>query len=279
MTLTTSSKLLHGSSTNESSGSGFDTATINTVSGDYIFPFILVQSGIIDNVTIGTNTPNIANFTNVTASTLQLFNNTITLSTNTNSSLQGIIYNTNQFFGTDTNTNVFTFKNTDTQVLGNANFNSLFLGTGTANISATGNVMNINTNGKVNLPTGTQAYRPTVERLSLNVNDTTPTTSITLDPNTNVSFTSVISDTPLTIPNTTTLLLSNSDFDGFVKIIHVSNCTALSTIVLHLQIQDPNTGILATDTITFTNAGMCVQIMYDSIRTCWLLLDSGIFMS
>ena len=154
MTLTTTPKLLHGSSTNESSGSGFNTATTNTVSGDYIFPFIIIQSGIIENVTLGANTPNIANFTNVTASTLQIFNNTITLSANTNSSLQGIVYNNNQFFGTDTNTSVFTFKNTDTQALGNANFNSLFLGTGTANINATGNALNLNTNGIVNLPTG-----------------------------------------------------------------------------------------------------------------------------
>lgn len=278
MTLTTTPKLLHGSSTNESSGSGFNTATTNTVSGDYIFPFIIIQSGIIENVTLGANTPNIANFTNVTASTLQIFNNTITLSANTNSSLQGIVYNNNQFFGTDTNTNVFTFKNTDTQVLGNANFNSLFLGTGTANINATGNALNLNTNGIVNLPTGTQAYRPTVERLSLNVSNATPTTTMTLNPNTNVSFISITSTIPLTIPNTTTLLLSNSNFDGFVKIIHISNCTLLSTIVLQLQIQDPNTGILQLNTLTL-NTGMCVQIMYDSVRTCWLLLDTGVFIS
>jgi hypothetical protein len=277
MTLTTSPKLLHGSSTNESSGSGFDTATINTVSGDYIFPFILVQSGILENVTIGANTPNTANFTNITASTLQLFNNTISLSTNTNSSLQGIIYNNNQFFGTDTNTNVFTFKNTDTQVLGNANFNALIFGTGTANINATGNVLNLNTNGSVNLPIGTQAYRPTVERLSLNVNDTTPITTFVMNPNTNVSFISILSDTPLTISNTTTLHLSSSNFDGFVKIIHISNCPSLSTIILNLSIQDPNTGILQSNTLSFTNAGMCVQIMYDAIRDCWLLLDSGVF--
>jgi hypothetical protein len=261
-------KTLFGSNTNDTSG---------IISDNYIFPYIFIQSGAIENTTIGENTPNFANFTNVTAQSLHLFDNIITLSTITNSSLQGIIYNNNQFFGTDAN--VFTFKNKDTQVLGNANFNSLFLGTGTANINATDNILNLNINGQVNLPSGTQAYRPTVERLSSSVNNMTPTTTITLDPNINVSFISVNSNSPLTISNTTTLILPNSSFDGFVKIIHISDCVDMSEVVLNLNIQDPNTGLLKTNTITFTNAGMCVQLMFDSVKNCWLFLDTGVFIS
>jgi hypothetical protein len=279
MTFTNTIKLLQGTSENNSSGSNTSTATTNLVDGSFIFPYIIIQSGSIDNTAIGSNTPNTANFTNITASNLQLFNNTISLGTVTNSSLQGIVYNTNQFFGVDTNTNVFTFKNTDTNALGNAQLNNLVIGTGTNTISSVGTTLLLNVNGNVQLPTGTQAYRPTVERLQLNATDTSPTTQITLNPNTNVSFINVTSDIPLTIENTTTLLLSNSTFDGFVKIIHISNCPTMATIQLLLLIQDPSTGILQTNTITFSNAGMCIQIMYDATRSCWLLLDTGAFIN
>ena len=279
MTFTSTSKVLHGTSANTSNGISSSTATTSIVDGSFIFPYIVIQSGFMDNTIIGTNTPNSANFTSVTASNLQLFNNTISLGTVTNNSLQGIVYNTNQFFGVDKNANVFTFKNTDTGVLGNAQFNNIVIGTGTNTISSNGTILQLNTSGQVQLPTGTQAYRPTVERKILHVTDTLPTTQITLDPNTNVSFISIVADTPLTVANTTTLLLSDSDFDGFVKIIHVSDCPPLVTIQLIITIQDPGTGILQSNTLKFPNGGICTQIMYDMTRLCWLLLDTGLFIS
>ena len=125
MTFTSTSKVLHGTSANTSNGISSSTATTSIVDGSFIFPYIVIQSGFMDNTIIGTNTPNSANFTSVTASNLQLFNNTISLGTVTNNSLQGIVYNTNQFFGVDKNANVFTFKKASLSNLIAKDFSSL----------------------------------------------------------------------------------------------------------------------------------------------------------
>ena len=242
-----------------------------TVNGDYIFPFIIVQSGLINNTSIGSDISNTGNFTSLTASTLTVFDAIIQLGQPT-ALRHGLLFGNNQFFGIGSN-NALTYQMNG--VLGPAQFSQIQFGNGSAFISGTNNILNLNSTGIVNLPVGTQAYRPTIERVQVVLSNTSPSiTNVVLNSLINMSFVDIVTTETLNTIKKVEFQLMDSIYDGFIKQIRIVHCDTPSMIQIHLPLILTCPETSGAQIIEFY-PGTTISLGYDLNLLKWYFIDTG----
>lgn len=262
---------LAGSSGSLLLGSG--SSTIISSSSN-IFPYIQIQTGLADGLIIGTVMPATANFTDITASSLTLFNNIIHLGDSSNS-IHGLDYGT-QFFGTDTN--VFTYT-TSPGTLGSARFSSLSLGYFGASITNSGPNLGIvpGSGGVVTLPRGTVAYQPETEHLQ---GDLSIDTEIQVSGRINISFI-IITRSTGSVPIELPLEFAQEPIvDGFLKTIVVQSCPVGSWGLIKFPIgkfkcSDDNVNYSTSEYSIQCRSGIVVQLTWNLLETCWYVHGNG----
>ena len=226
-----------------------DQITFTTGSNNgFIFPYIVVQSGTMDNVEIGQDFPNVGSFTDLTVSQLLHLGNIIQLGDESNP-VHGLAWGS-EFFGVINQQ--FTYD-------GPALFESLFLQNG-SNLTEIGPDLYINAGpgGNVILPSDIVAYQPSTE------NRTTSGVAITLGPE-NISFVTNTSPTiaPLTLPTVTQ--------DGYLKqVVSVQG----SLRILADNVVDAGTGTTNAGGVIDISAGQITKLIWSQEQARWFI-DHG----
>lgn len=266
----------------QNSGFSIDSNGDIIVNNSDSFPFILIQSGIADNIQIGQTNPSVGTFTTLISSTFSTFDNFIRLG-NPNENLHGILLpNDNYFFGStdDGIDKSFTFRNNLTNTLLPANFSRLNLGdNGVNQVSVSTNtdgdiILEPGTNGDVILPKDTNAYRPYVNHVNIIIADPDITYTANLSNDYNVEYISISGS--VSNNSTINLVLPNPLYSGFIKTIFVENIpnnVSVSCQVLIRQFSDD--GTIQNRSLDFIHNGSSIQLIYDMIHNCWCFLDTG----
>jgi len=248
-----------------------------------IFPFIFIQSGIANDLQIGQINPNTGNFTTLTSTTFSTFDNYIRLGGD-NEPEHGILYNNDRFFIGSVN-NTFTFRDNQLNELLSANFSRINIGENGINQSS----VSTNTNGdlilqpginaNVILPIDTHAYRPRVNHNIVTVSNSSNVYSVNLDNNFNIEYIQINGST--NVPGTqVNLVLPNASYSGFIKTIFVEDIPLnVSVKCLLLIRQFASNGTVQNRTLEFVEKGSSIQLIYDTVHTCWCFLDTGVCVS
>lgn len=228
---------------------GGDQVTLTTGSSSgFIFPYIVVQSGTLNNVEIGLDFPNTASFTDVTVGQLLHLGNIIQLGDESNP-VHGLAWGS-EFFGVINNQ--FTYD-------GPALFESLLL-QNASSLTEVGPDLYINAGpgGSVILPSDVVAYQPSTE------NRTTSGVAITLGPE-NISFVTNTSPTiaPLTLPAVSQ--------DGFLKQV-VSVQGALRIVADNVV--DAGSGTTNAGGVIDISAGQVTKLIWSQQQARWFI-DHG----